>query len=240
MEVILLSFYLHNITKNYEDLKVLDGINLNVERLKINCILGPSGCGKTTLLKLISGILEPDEGCIEKIKGEISYIFQEDNLIPWKTVYDNIDFVLKNKLKSSERKIIINTYLENLDMKEYSHFYPSKLSGGMRQKVSIGRAFAYNSELLIMDEPFKSLDLNSKNIIIKDFLKLQKLYPKTVILVTHDVEEACILGDRIFILSNKPTKIKKEIINTTKLENSIENSQDFKSLKEEIESLLIL
>ncbi|MGL4687498.1 MAG: ATP-binding cassette domain-containing protein, partial [Fusobacteriaceae bacterium] len=140
----------------------------------------------------------------------ISYIFQDDALIPWKTVYENVEYVLnlKNKIEKSN---IINNNLDLVALSEYKNFYPHELSGGMKKRVGIARAFSFHSTLLILDEPFASLDINITKTILKDFIKLQNKNPKTVILVTHDIEIASTLADEIFILTDKPTTLKKAL-----------------------------
>ena len=200
-----------NITKNYNDLKVLKDISIDFPKNKTTCILGHSGCGKTTFLNILSGITKEDSGEIIGFKENISFVFQENRLIEWKNVKDNINFVLKGKMNREQIETTIDKYLKLVKLEEYKHYYPKNLSGGMRQKISILRAFAYPSNILIMDEPFKSLDINSKQILI-DFLKeLRIIENKTCIIVTHDIEEAISLGHRIVILTDKPTMVKKVI-----------------------------
>ncbi len=218
-----------NINKYYDDLKVLEDISIVFPKNKTTCILGPSGCGKTTLLNIISGITKMDSGEIIGFDEDISFVFQEDRLMEWKNINDNMEFVLKNKMDKRQRKLTIDKYLKLVDLEEYKYYYPRKLSGGMRQKISILRAFAYPSKILIMDEPFKSLDISSKQLLIDFFKKLRTIENRTCIIVTHDVEEAIILGDKIVVLTEKPTTVKKVIelneneVNRDKLRKIIEN-----------------
>ncbi len=218
-----------NINKYYDDLKVLEDISIVFPKNKTTCILGPSGCGKTTLLNIISGITKMDSGEIIGFDEDISFVFQEDRLMEWKNINDNMEFVLKNKMDKRQRKLTIDKYLKLVDLEEYKYYYPRKLSGGMRQKISILRAFAYPSKILIMDEPFKSLDISSKQLLIDFFKKLRTIENRTCIIVTHDIEEAIILGDKIVVLTEKPTTVKKVIelneneVNRDKLRKIIEN-----------------
>lgn len=218
-----------NINKYYDDLKVLEDISIVFPKNKTTCILGPSGCGKTTLLNIISGITKMDSGEIIGFDEDISFVFQEDRLMEWKNINDNMEFVLKNKMDKRQRKLTIDKYLKLVDLEEYKYYYPRKLSGGMRQKISILRAFAYPSKILIMDEPFKSLDISSKQLLIYFFKKLRTIENRTCIIVTHDIEEAIILGDKIVVLTEKPTTVKKVIelneneVNRDKLRKIIEN-----------------
>ena len=227
-----------NISKQYGKLKVLDKVSIKFEENKITCILGPSGCGKTTLLNIIAGTLDKDLGEVIGFEREdISFVFQEDRLIEWKNVKDNIEFVLKDKIDKKSRENIIDKYLKLVNLEEYKYYYPRQLSGGMKQRISILRAFAYPSKILIMDEPFKSLDIISKRTIMQFVLKLKELGGKTCILVTHDIEEALTLGDKIVILTEKPANVKKIIENPFILNESKENKVKLRGL---IENELII
>src|SRR5665648_104574 len=139
----------------------------------------------------------------------ISYIFQESRLYPWFTVYDNIDRILKNQYPDySKRNSIITDYLELVELYISKNLYPSELSGGMKQRLSIARAFAFPSEILLMDEPFSSLDINLKNSVIDSFKKLWLKNNKTVIFITHDIDEAVMLSDTIYLIDENPVKIR--------------------------------
>lgn len=132
----------------------------------------------------------------------MSFVFQEDRLIEWKNVYDNLSFVLKGKMGRKQIENIIDKYLKLVNLEQYKHYYPKNLSSGMRQRISILRGFAYPSKLLIMDEPFKSLDVNNKQIVTEFFKSLRIREKRTCIFVTHDIEEALDLGNRIVILTD--------------------------------------
>ena len=180
------------------------------EKGKITCVLGPSGCGKSTLLNIISGIIKDYAGEVVGFqKQDMSFVFQEDRLIPWLTVYDNMKFVLKGKYPNDKLKEIISDYLLLVKMKDYHGFYPSDLSGGMKQRASIARALAYDGEIIIMDEPFKSLDIKIKIQLLKDFKNICKKTKSTAVFVTHDIDEAIEIGDKIYILSDKPSQVKR-------------------------------
>ena len=227
-----MGYQVKNIYKTFEDLLVLDDISINFPENETTCILGPSGCGKTTLLNIISGIIDKDRGEILGFKDKnVSFVFQEDRLIEWKNVKDNIAFVLKDIMDKEQIEAIIDKYLKLVNLEDYKYYYPRRLSGGMRQRISILRAFAYPSDLLLMDEPFKSLDMTNKDIVIDFFKELRSKENRTSILVTHDVEEAINLADSIVILSDKPTKVKK-VINNIK--------DDKKRAREEVEKALHL
>ncbi len=202
-----------NLKKGYTEIPIFENFNLIIEEKKITCILGPSGIGKTTLLNVISGITNADSGDLSDFKGRnFSYIFQEPRLLRWKTVYGNISFVLKDLYSKKETGQITNKYIDMVGLAKFRDYYPDNISGGMIQRVSIARAFAYPSEILIMDEPFKSLDMKLKKNLINSFINLWEIDRRTVIFVTHDVEEAAYIGNNIFILKDSlPTNIKKEV-----------------------------
>ena len=228
-----------NIVKSYGDKKVLDGITLDIEEGKVTAILGESGSGKSTLLNIIAGKIKDYKGEVifeaENEKG-ISYIFQEDTLIPWKTVYGNIEFVLKKKISVDKIETRIKKYLKMVGLDGVENEYPNALSGGMRRRVGIARAFSFPSSYLFMDEPFEFLDIKIKNEIIEYFIKLQNIENKTVIFITHDIESAVFLGEKIVVFSNKPTKIKKIFGNPYPKEKNTEKKE---KLKDEIEKLFL-
>lgn len=185
---------LKNINKKY-DHTIFKDFNLTIQDDRITCILGESGVGKTTLLKMIAGLTDYS-GTITGIK-KIAYIFQEDRLIPSLTVYQNLKLVCPN---ASDEKI--DEMLDKLKILDKKNTYPLKLSGGESKRVSIARAFLYDGEIILMDEAFSSLDLSLKLNLIDFFIGLWKQKPKTVLFVTHDVDEALLLGQEILILKN--------------------------------------
>ncbi len=209
-----MSFVLHNIHKRFGDLEVLKNLDMTEEEKRLICILGPSGSGKTTLLNLISGVLQPDQGEISGFTGKtISYLFQENRLLPWKTVEGNIDFVLKDQMNREERQTSIARYLEMVGLTGFKSYYPAKLSGGMKQRVAIARAFAYPADILLMDEPFKGLDQQMKMTLIEAFLNLWMLDRRSVFFVTHDIQEALLIGEEIYVLTDRPAMVKGKVSN---------------------------
>ncbi|NLC53944.1 MAG: ABC transporter ATP-binding protein [Firmicutes bacterium] len=204
-----IEFALSGITKSYGPVKVLADLSLNVKTNSIVAFLGPSGCGKTTLLSIIAGLKAPDQGQVTGVGNKpISYLFQEPRLLDWLTVGENLAFVLKDHIPRFELSERIDYYLEQMEIAAYRDTYPRKLSGGQRQRVAMARALAYPSRLLLMDEPFKSLDLSLKWALMTRFLKLWAAAPRTVILVTHDPKEALLLADEVYVLTPKPAVIK--------------------------------
>ncbi|QXM06856.1 ABC transporter ATP-binding protein [Crassaminicella indica] len=227
--------------KSYQRLVVFENFNINIPQEHITCILGPSGCGKTTLLNTISGIVKAEAGEFLGFGDKvIGYLFQEPRLLPWKSVWGNIEFVLKDVYSKEEREKIISQYIKMVNLEGFEDYYPKDISGGMLQRVAIARAFAYPSDILLMDEPFKGLDLKIKRELIDAFIKLWMKDLRTVIFVTHDIEEAISLGDRIYIFSKAPVKIKKSFeIATAKEKRSLEDESLIK-IKKEIHDILFI
>jgi NitT/TauT family transport system ATP-binding protein len=198
-------------------LSVLDHVNLDVPDKEFVCILGASGCGKTTLLRLIAGLDEAESGSIlldgEEIKGpnpKVGFVFQEYSLFPWRSVIDNIAFGLEMKgVPAGERYTIAEKYLELVNLTQFRNCYPSELSGGMRQRVAVARALALDPVLLLMDEPFGALDAQTRNMLQKELLEIWEKTKKTIIFITHSVDEAVFLADRIIVFTPRPGRICK-------------------------------
>ncbi|WP_321504703.1 ABC transporter ATP-binding protein [uncultured Methanoregula sp.] len=196
-------------------LVVLDHLNFEVKDKEFVCILGSSGCGKTTLLRLIAGLDEAQEGSIiidgEEIKGQnpkVGMVFQEYSLFPWRNVMDNIAFGLEMKgIGKEERYRIAKHYLDLVNLSQFRESYPSELSGGMRQRVAVARALALDPVLLLMDEPFGALDAQTRNMLQKELLDIWEETKKTVVFITHSVDEAVYLSDRIIVLTPRPGRI---------------------------------
>ena len=216
-----------DVSKKFDDLTLLKDFNISFEKNKITCLFGPSGVGKTTIANIVAGIIPVDKGRVEGIDNSLfSYVFQEPRLLKWYNVYENIDFVLKDVYKPDNRVEIINNYLKMVELSEYKNYKIDALSGGMAQRVSLARAFAYPSHILIMDEPFKGLDNKLKNEMSSLFLKMWNLSQRTVIFITHDVEEAIGLSHIIYTLKNRPVNIVDRLI----VNNNVNNKEDIKKL----------
>ena len=202
-----------NVNKFYnvekKRIKVLDGINLNIEANKITVILGRSGCGKTTLLRLVAGIEKFEQGDIQgaNLKRK-AYVFQEDRLMPWLDVKKNITFGIKNKDIDNEK---IDEIIQTVGLDKFYSAYPSQLSGGMKQRVSIARAFAYDPDFIMMDEPFSALDFFTRKQMQEELLRIHKKTLCSILFVTHSIDEALILGDKIVILEKGIIKSEYEI-----------------------------
>ena len=200
-----------NITKYFDNLKVIDNINLSINKGEIISLLGPSGCGKSTTLKLIAGLLQPDSGDIlfnnksvlniETNKRSAVIVFQEYLLFPHMNIYENVAFGLKMKKVSKEDiDIKVNELLDLIKLNSYKMKYPHELSGGQKQRVAIARALAINPKILLLDEPLSSLDINLRQEMREFILDIQKQKNITTVLVTHDKEEALMMSDKIAVM----------------------------------------
>ena len=196
-------------------LVVLDHITFDVKNKEFVCILGSSGCGKTTLLRMIAGLDTAESGTIvldgEEMKGtnpKVGMVFQEYSLFPWRTVIDNIAFGLEMQgIAKEERYRIAERYLRLVNLMQFRDSYPSELSGGMRQRVAVARALALDPVLLLMDEPFGALDAQTRNMLQQELLEIWEETKKTIIFITHSVDEAVFLSDRIIVLTPRPGRI---------------------------------
>ena len=200
-----------------KDFLTLDAINLSVQDQEFVAIVGPSGCGKTTCMRMAAGLEFPTTGTV-KVNDVVvtapgpdrAVVFQQFALFPWKSVRDNIDFGLRSKgLPSDERERLIAHYIDLMNLKGYESAYPHQLSGGMQQRVAIARAYALDPQVLLMDEPFGALDAQTRVVMQEELVRLARKNPRTVLFITHAVDEAVYLADRVVIMTSRPGKIKE-------------------------------
>lgn len=210
---------IRNLSKSFDDsgkkIQVLINIDLEVAAGELVAVIGPSGCGKTTLLDNIAGLLSIDSGSISIDKDKVikdkhfaSYMMQNDGLLPWQRIIDNVmlPLIIKRVDKTFAKKIA-RTLLKQFGLLEFEKYYPEKLSGGMRQRVALARTYLVDNELMLMDEPFSRLDALTKLTMQQWFLNIWEKHRKTVLFVTHDIDEAIFLADRIYVMSSRPGKI---------------------------------
>ena len=208
-----------NLTMNFGDLRVLDHLNFNIRKGEFVCVVGPTGCGKTTFLNCLTKIYEPTEGDLfidgesaDPKKHSLARVFQEPSAIPWLTVQGNLEFGLKIKRLSAEviRKRT-DRIVELMGLQDMRRKFPRELSVSALQRVIIGRAFAMEPDLLLMDEPYGQMDIKMRFYLEDEVLRLWKELGTTVVFITHNIEEAVYLAERIIILTNKPAGIKEEV-----------------------------
>ena len=207
------------VSKFYGSVEALRGIDLDFPRGKLTSLLGPSGCGKTTLLKIVAGLIEADAGSItvdgRPVRGpgpERAFVFQDFALLPWATVLRNVAFGLELRgTPKAEREKIARHYVAEVGLSGFEQKYPHELSGGMRQRVGLARALSVNADVLLLDEPFSAVDEQNRRKFQEDLIRLRASQNKTFIFVTHSIEEAVYISDRIVLLSPRPGRVSQII-----------------------------
>jgi NitT/TauT family transport system ATP-binding protein len=211
---------IRNVSKTFtsekgEKVESLSSIDLDIENQEFICLLGPSGCGKTTLLRIIAGLDHASTGTVElggtlidRPNPQLAMIFQEYSLYPWRTVVANIGFGLEiRKIPAEERHATVKKYVDIVGLRGFENSYPYELSGGMRQRVAVARALAVDPSILLMDEPFGALDAQTRNLLQHELLNIWEKTKKTILFVTHSVDEAVFMADRIVVLTPRPGRI---------------------------------
>lgn len=235
-------------TGKREILTALKDVSFDIREGEFVCILGASGCGKSTLLNIFAGFLQPSEGIarlrdqvITSIEPRCGMVFQSYALFPWKTVRSNIEFGLKmQKVTPSERRERAAAFIDLVKLTGFEEHYPVELSGGMQQRVSLARSLAADPEVLLMDEPFAALDAMTRQVLQEELLRIHAESRKTVLFITHSIDEALILSNRIIILSARPGRVKEVIDNDLPLPRHIEIqlSPEYARLKKQVWSLV--
>ena len=239
---------LRHLTKRYRadgrDLTVLDDFSLDVRANEFVSIVGTSGCGKSTLLGIVGGLVEPTEGDVlvdgTPVEGpgrDRGFVFQSYSLFEWMTVERNITFALeKSRMGQAEKRELVSHYIETVGLRGFEKALPKQLSGGMRQRVAIARALVYKPAVLLMDEPFGALDAQTRGMMQEFLLKVWQEHLVTVLFVTHDVEEAVFLSDRVIVMSSRPGRLKSEAIVALERPRSFDvvTTPDFSLIKKDI------
>jgi NitT/TauT family transport system ATP-binding protein len=230
--------------------RALDGITVTVEDQEFVSIVGPSGCGKTTFLRILDGLLEQTSGTI-KIDGkpvsgsgrDRGMVFQDFNLLPWRTVKGNVELGLEAaQVDKSEREEVSQKFIQMVGLDGFEDAYPTELSGGMQQRVGLARALVIDPEILLMDEPLGALDAQTREIMQTELLKIWSAQKKTCVFVTHDIEEAIYLSDRIVVLEPRPGRIERIIdvpFDRPRYEGELKATEEFGTLREDIWDVLM-
>lgn len=222
---------LEKVSHSYGDISVLNDLTLVVNPGEIVVLVGPSGCGKTTILNLLSGHIEPVSGIIQR-QGIIRTVYQHDSLFPWLTVSENISIGLRLIEDEARRRKELNELVALVHLGDFRNHYPHQLSGGMRQRVELARVLAGESDILLMDEPFSSLDYQARLRMRRELIRLLEKRPRTVVFVTHDIEEAAQLADRVLVLSNRPATICRELHISALQPRDLTDSEVIEAMKE--------
>jgi ABC-type nitrate/sulfonate/bicarbonate transport system ATPase subunit len=209
MSVKDIALLLKDVARAYGPTVVYENLNLEILRHEFVAVVGPSGCGKTTLLNLMSGFDKPTSGSVER-RGDVRTVYQQDGLFPWLTAAQNIELGLRH-LNAKEKQEQLNDLLKLIHLDGFADHYPHQLSGGMKQRVEIARALAGDADILLLDEPFSALDYLTRLRMRRELERLLQERPRTVVFVTHDVEEAAHLADRVVVLSDRPARIRCEL-----------------------------
>jgi NitT/TauT family transport system ATP-binding protein len=197
--------------------QALGGVDLAIPDGQFCCIVGPSGCGKTTLLRILAGLEEHTEGNLELLHADprrplTSMVFQEQSIFPWMTVLDNVAYGPRMRgVPDRESRALVDYYIEKVGLAQFRRAYPHQLSGGMKQRVSVARAFANGPEILLMDEPFAALDEQNKSLLQEELLRIWEESRNTVLFITHSIDEALFLGDRVLVMTARPGTLKADI-----------------------------
>lgn len=221
-----------------ENMTALESVNFGIAEGELVSLLGASGCGKTTLLRIVAGLISPDEGVVivdgapvRAPRRDLCMVFQSFGLLPWRTVIDNVAFPLElDAMPRKEREAIARTYIELVGLSGFERHYPHELSGGMQQRVGIARALIRKPLVLLMDEPFAALDAQTRETLQEDFIRIWKDLGTTVIFVTHSIDEALVLSDRVMIFSARPGRLLKVIDSALTKEERVD--RDVRSLPE--------
>lgn len=201
---------LEKVSHSYGAVSVLNELSVFVNPGEVVVLVGPSGCGKTTILNLLSGYITPTAGSIKR-EGIIRTVYQQDGLFPWLTVSENILMGLRSMMSEEEKKQELDDLIKLIHLEGFENHYPHQLSGGMRQRVELARVLAGNSDILLMDEPFSALDYQTRLRMRRELVRLLEKLRRTVVFVTHDIEEAVQLADRVLVLSNRPATVCREL-----------------------------
>ena len=231
---------LKNVSKSFEDKEILKDISITVNQGEIVAILGPSGSGKSTIFNILTDIISADKGTVE-VNGHISYMYQKDMMVPWKKVIDNvgIPLVFKGRSKKEAREDV-SKYIKEFGLDGFEYNYPSQLSGGMKQRANFLKSYLTSNDIMLLDEPFGALDSMTRRKMQQWLMDLIAKMKSTILFITHDIDEAIYLADKIYVISQKPAVIKGEVIVDLQKSNyeKLIVSEEFLTIKKQVYSLI--
>ncbi|GAB6168067.1 ABC transporter ATP-binding protein [Clostridium carnis] len=231
---------LTNVSKHFESMEILKDININVNKGELVSLIGPSGSGKSTIFNILTNLINADSGEV-RVNGDISYMYQKDMMVTWKKVIDNVGvpLVFKGKSKKEAREEV-ERYIDIFGLQGFQYKYPSQLSGGMKQRANFLKTYLTSKDIMLLDEPFGALDSITRKKLQQWLINLMKERESTILFITHDIEEAIFLSDRIYVISEKPAVIKGEIEVNLKGERheDIILSEDFIKIKKAVFNLM--
>ncbi|MCG6893128.1 MAG: ABC transporter ATP-binding protein [Desulfobacteraceae bacterium] len=221
--------------------RVLDGIHLEFDAGEMVCILGPSGCGKSTMLRIIAGFEQPTAGAVwvddrrlNRPSPDHIFVFQHSGLLPWMTVSQNVELGIRHMEDEKEKAALIQEFVEMVELEGFENHYPYQLSGGMQRRAELARALAVNPEMMIMDEPFSGLDFLTHMKMREEVVNMHQLIGKTILLVTHDIDDALIMGDRVVVLGGRPANVKLDQRLDFSHPRNFEKDEELGRLREEV------
>lgn len=231
---------LKNVSKSFDEMEILRDINIEVKEGDLVSILGPSGSGKSTIFNILTSLISSDNGEVE-VSGDLSYMYQKDMMVPWKKVIDNIGIplIFKGDSKKNSREKV-KKHIDEFGLSGFEYKYPWQLSGGMKQRANFLKTYLTSNDIMLLDEPFGALDSMTRRKMQKWLLDLTKKMNSTILFITHDIEEAILLSNRIYVISEKPAIIKGEIEVNLPIERNedIVTSDKFVAIKKEILKLM--
>lgn len=231
---------LKNVSKSFEDKEILKDISIEVNQGEIVAILGPSGSGKSTIFNILTDIINADKGTVE-VNGDISYMYQKDMMVPWKKVIDNvgIPLVFKGKSKKEAREDV-SKYIKEFGLDGFEYNYPSQLSGGMKQRANFLKSYLTSNDIMLLDEPFGALDSMTRRKMQQWLMDLIAKMKSTILFITHDIDEAIYLADKIYVISQKPAVIKGEVrVDLQKSDyEKLVISEEFIKIKKQLNSII--
>ncbi len=228
-----------------EPMRVLDNVNLEFSEGEMVCVLGPSGCGKSTMLRMIAGFDFPSSGRIlvddKEVEGPNSdyiFVFQQNGLLPWMTVWQNVELGVRQMPAGEEKRARIQEYIDLVELRGFEHHYPHQLSGGMQRRAELGRALVVNPEMLVMDEPFTGLDFLTRMKMREEVVNMHEYIGKTILMVTHDIDDALVMADHIVVMGERPTQVKMDHVIKCDRPRNLSKNKELAELRDEVYFML--